>query len=142
VDHELFGIRVFVQPSGSFQKGNPALIAASDLRRRVVCHLRVELNFAWHFCFLLFQVMYDESASEEALSFSLFVEIRDQIKQFKLPIADFFELLHGTVGQLPQIGFIVFEILPHFDQRRNRFLSGTGVVDTDQAEFIFGEIHA
>jgi hypothetical protein len=48
VDHELFMIRVFVQPGGGFQKIRPAFVTGGDLRRRVVGHLSQSLYITWH----------------------------------------------------------------------------------------------
>lgn len=47
-DHQLFMVGVLVQPRSGGQKGRPLLVAAGDLLRRVVGHLRVELQFSRH----------------------------------------------------------------------------------------------
>lgn len=43
VDHELFIVRVFIEPRGGGQKVRPRNMTAGELRCRVVCHLRVGL---------------------------------------------------------------------------------------------------
>ena len=49
-DHQLLVVGVLIQPRSGGQKGRPLLVAAGDLLRRVVCHLRVELQFSRHLC--------------------------------------------------------------------------------------------
>ena len=41
VDHDLFVVRVLIQPPSGFQKRHPALMTAGDLQGRMVCHLPV-----------------------------------------------------------------------------------------------------
>ncbi|MST91361.1 hypothetical protein FYJ76_05320 [Ruthenibacterium lactatiformans] len=48
IDHELFIERILVEPCRRLQKAGPASIAAGDLPRGVIGHLRIELKFAWH----------------------------------------------------------------------------------------------
>ena len=48
VDHDLFGIRVLIQPCSGRKKTCPSLIAARDLPLCFVCHLHIHLQFAWH----------------------------------------------------------------------------------------------
>ena len=47
-NHELFMIRVFIQPRGGFQKTRPAFVAGGNLHRRVVDHLRQSLHITRH----------------------------------------------------------------------------------------------
>ena len=47
-DHELFVVGVFVEPRGGGEKGRPLLVAAGDLRCRVVGHLGIGLDFTRH----------------------------------------------------------------------------------------------
>lgn len=47
-NHKLLVVGVLVEPRGGGEKGRPLLIAAGDLRRRVVGHLCVELDFTRH----------------------------------------------------------------------------------------------
>ena len=49
-DHQLFVVGVLIQPRSGGQKGRPLLVAAGDLLRRLVRHLRVELQFSRHPC--------------------------------------------------------------------------------------------
>ena len=53
IDHKLFVVRVFVEPCGGLQELRPALIAAGDLCRRMVGHLRIRLYFCGHWDVLL-----------------------------------------------------------------------------------------
>lgn len=43
IDHELLVVRVLIQPRSSGEKIRPLFVAAGDLRRRMVCHLCVNL---------------------------------------------------------------------------------------------------
>lgn len=47
-NHELFVIRIFVEPRGGFQKIRPVRMAGGDLCRRVVGHLCQSLDIARH----------------------------------------------------------------------------------------------
>ena len=49
-DHQLLMVGVLIQSRSGGQKGRPLLVAAGDLLRCVVCHLRVELQFSRHLC--------------------------------------------------------------------------------------------
>jgi hypothetical protein len=48
IDHELFVIRILVEPRGGFQKIRPALMTGGDLHRRVVGHLCQSLHITRH----------------------------------------------------------------------------------------------
>ncbi len=49
IDHELFMVRVFVEPRGGFQKIRPAFVTGGNLRRRAVGHLCQSLHITRHF---------------------------------------------------------------------------------------------
>ncbi len=65
------------------------------------------------------------------------VEIRVQIERFKLVVADAVQLSQDADRQLRELGLVVFEVRPHFGDLLNGAFPVTGVVDRDQAEFIF-----
>jgi hypothetical protein len=48
VNHELFVIRILVEPRGGFQKIRPTFVTGGDLRRRVVGHLCQSLHVTRH----------------------------------------------------------------------------------------------
>ena len=47
-NHELFVIRILVEPRGGFQKIRPVRMAGGDLRRRMIDHLRQILHITRH----------------------------------------------------------------------------------------------
>ena len=48
VDHDLFMVRILVEPADRPQKRRPGLVGAGDLLRRLLRHLRIEFKFSGH----------------------------------------------------------------------------------------------
>ena len=56
-DHELFAVRVFIEPRGGAQKRRVLLVAAGDLLRRPVGKLRIRLYCCRHQKAFLLSIM-------------------------------------------------------------------------------------
>ena len=117
-DHQLLVVGVLIQPRSGGQKGRPLLVAAGDLLRRVVRHLRVELQFSRHPCLL--------------------VKVREQIQRLKSLVGHLFQLGNGAVRQGKQFRFTGIQIAPHFFQGPDGAGTGAVGVEAHEGEFIKG----